>query len=89
MIRRGEETVRVAATSTNLKGMNIKILRDAANFIAVGATELARRAVVVCGTEPTTVMDGWVAILEAENRTLRRENLRRPYEISTMKSFPL
>jgi hypothetical protein len=57
MIRQAEETLRVAATSTNLKGMNIKILRDAANSIAAGATELARGAVIAYGTGATTVMD--------------------------------
>lgn len=53
--------------------MNIKILRDAANSIADGGTELARRAVPVYSTGATMVMDGWVVVLETENEALRTE----------------
>jgi hypothetical protein len=80
MIFRAEETVRVAASSRNLKGMNIKILRDAANSIAAGATKHARRAVIVCSTRATTMMDGW-------KRKLEETVWNKHYEIVSPLSF--
>lgn len=58
LIRRVTETSKVTTTSNNLKGMNVKLLREAASSTTAGATDLVKRIVPASYVGASLVMEG-------------------------------
>ena len=82
MIRRVEEIIMVAITSSNPKGTYIKIFKEAATFLAVGTMELSRRIGPACGTQAPRLAEASPSLLEEENEALRKELPKMPVSAS-------
>ncbi|XP_043604804.1 uncharacterized protein LOC122577543 [Bombus pyrosoma] len=64
-------TDQVAETARNLKGTQVKTLKEVATSIVLGVTEIAKRADPASGA--LAIMEGRIAALEAENDARRKE----------------
>jgi hypothetical protein len=73
MIRQVEITVKVATTSSNLKGTYIKALKEAASSLAAGTMEFTRRIGTAYSTRALVPVEARPSVLEKENEALRKE----------------
>jgi hypothetical protein len=73
MIRQFEIIVKVATTSSNLKGTYIKALKEAASSLAAGTMEFTRRIGTACSTRTMIPVGARSSVLEKENEVLRKE----------------
>jgi hypothetical protein len=73
MIRQVEQIIKVATTSSNLKGTYIKALRETASFLVAGTMEFTRRIGTVCSTRALVPVEARPSVLEEENEALRKE----------------
>jgi hypothetical protein len=73
MIRQVEIIVKVATTSSNLKGTYIKALKEAAFSFAAGTVESIRWIRNACSTRVLVPVEARPSVLEKENEALRKE----------------
>jgi hypothetical protein len=78
VVRQLSEIMRVATTSSNLKGTYVKILRDAASYIAAWVSD-PRWTDVTQGsnTGAARLAEARIPVLEEENAALRNQLARR------------
>jgi hypothetical protein len=73
MVRQVKHIIKVATTSSNLKGTYIKALKEPASSLAAGTMKFTRRIGTACSTRALVPVEVRPSVPEEENEALRKE----------------